>query len=115
MRLSNITSGRDIRADIRFVSALSTIEKQCPKSDTVFLRFWHRWPIAGDSEARNLRREKTDSSLTTPKLHPKEQTPFLGDPGLKTARGARSFRMTLGIAVLAVLTIQTMERLKAKT
>ncbi len=27
----------------------------------------------------------SDSSLTTPRLHPKEQRPFFGDPGLKKA------------------------------
>jgi hypothetical protein len=41
--------------------------------------------------------------LTTPTLHLKEQRPFLGDPGLKTARGPRSLRMTPVIVVLAVL------------
>ena len=34
-----------------------------------------------------MRREKADSSLTTPKLHPKEQRPFFEDPGLKKALG----------------------------
>ena len=38
----------------------------------------------------DFREAKADSSLTTPKLRPKEQRPFFGDPGLKKAIGAPS-------------------------
>ena len=49
------------------------------------------------------KRQQQILRLTTPTLHPKEQRPFFGDPGLKTARGPRSLRMTPVIAILAVL------------